>query len=299
MFKILEQQKSPEVEKQTETKIILEFMRHGKKETDKNKPETDISLTDEGRDMAFKRGKELSPQVEVSLARASQYRRAKETVAHIMLAEQENIDPNATLEELEATIAKEIKIGKKIIEDKRLGYEYGPEAAQDATKAVKEGRYFPYIIEESDKLAIKRGDKISSTYTRYAGNIAEIIDRYSRIGTNFNRIASQTEKYKKFGNQLERYMGNHMGSVESFMAKVLEKMYGEDKRDELIKSVGGGFKELHGIHIEIINKGDNQKILIIYDINNQNETLEINNELLKDIIRERSEFEKLINSKNF
>ncbi len=287
-------EKSPEIERGIETKIILEFMRHGEKEVNKEKKEEEIRLTEKGKGQAVARGKDLNPQVEVSLARGSEKKRAQETSAHAMLANEERIDPNASLEEMEEANSNELKLGKKIVEDRRLGYQYSPEMAVDAANAIKEKRYFPFIIQESDSLAIKRGDKISSTFTRYAGNIAELIYRYSKVGNNFNRIASKSDKYEKYGNQLERYLGNHMGSVESFVAKALEKTKGVEKRDEFVKSVGGGFKETEGIYVEILNEGAEQKIFVTYAVNNEKKTIEINTELLEEIIGERNEFEKKV-----
>lgn len=112
MFKLFNQPKSPEAEKQIETKIILEIMRHGKKEKDDMKPNEMLMLTKEGKAQAVARGKKLNPQPEVSLAWGSPRKRTQETAAHVMLAN-EDIDPNTSLEEMEKAIAKEIKVGKK------------------------------------------------------------------------------------------------------------------------------------------------------------------------------------------
>lgn len=155
----------------------------------------------------------------------------------------------------------------------------------------------PHLIEKSDQRAIETNDKESSTYTRFAGNIAEILDRYAKIGDNFNRIVSKTDKYEKFGNQLERYLGTHQGVAECFLAKALEKIEDIEKRDEFVKAVGGGFGESEGIHIEIINSGNEQKIKIDYEINGSKESMEIDRSVLEGIIDERKEFEGMINKK--
>ncbi len=78
------------------------------------------------------------------------------------------------------------------------------------------------------------------------------------------------------------------------MAKLLEETQGKAKRDEFIKSVGGGFKETQGIHVEVINKGTEQKIVINFEINGQKETVELDDKLLKKIIADRAEFEKMV-----
>ncbi len=294
MFNLFKHPKSPEGERQVETKIILEFMRHGKKEADKSKRNEDLMLTEEGRMQAVEKGKKLKPQPEVSLAWGSPRKRSQETAAHIMLVN-ETIDPNASLEEMEEAIAREVKIGEKIIEDERLNFNIEGPAGKEAQAAFERGEYVPFLVKESDKRAIELGDKVSSTYTTQAGNIAEILERYTKIGNNFNRIASKTDKYEKFGNQLERYLGTHQGVAECFVAKVLEKTQGIEKRDEFVKLVGGGFGGSEGIHVEIINSGNEQKIKIDYEINGNKESIEVDKNLLNDIMGERKEFEEKVN----
>lgn len=286
---------SPEVEKKVGTKITLEFMRHGEKESDKNKTDEEIRLTRKGRKMAQEKGGQLQPHKEVALVWGSPKQRTQETALHAMLPE---IDKNASLEEIKKMISQEQKVGKKLIEDERLNFNLSGPEGKEMLEAFKAGQYLQYLIDKSDQRAIELKDKDSSTYSRFAGNIAEIIQRYSKIGNNFNRIASFKDNYKKFGNQLERYLGSHQGIVEAFVAKVLEETQGEEKRDEFINSLSGGFKETEGIHVEIINNGNEQKILIEYKINNEKQKVEIDGKLLDEIIDERNEFEKKITERN-
>ena len=280
---------SPEKEKKIETKIILEFMRHAEKENDKTKIDKEIRLNEKGRKMAQEKGETLEPQKDVSLAWGSLKKRTQETALRAMLPE---INENASLEEIQEIIAQEQKIGKKLIEDERLDFDLSGPEGKEMLAAFKEGKYLPYLINESDKRAIELGDKTSSSYSRYAGNIAEIVNRYAKICDNFNRIDSKSDKYEEFGNQLERYLASHQGVVEGFVAKVLEETQGAEKRDEFIASLDGGFKETQGIHVEVINNGDEQKISISYKIGDNEEILEINSELLEKIIKEREGFEK-------
>lgn len=281
-----------EGEKVIETKIVLEFMRHGKRDKDDPRPDEKVRLNQEGRQMAQDKGRELNPQAEVAVAWGSQLERAQETSLHAMLPE---IDVNASLEEMEELIAEEQKVGKKLVVDARLGYDLSGPSGEESLKAFKEGRYLSHMIEKSDQLAIEMNDKISTTYIRHAGNLAELIYRYSKIGNNFNRIASEQKgKYDQFGNQLERYLGTHSGITELFLAKVMEKNGGTEKRDEFIKSLGNGFKETEGMRVEISNTGKGQKILIQYEINGKKEELTIDEELLKRIIQERKEFEEKV-----
>src|SRR3990172_527527 len=240
------------------TKIILEFMRHGEKENDKTKSDEEVRLTENGRMMAGEKGEDLDPQKEVSLAWGSKKKRTKERALRAMLP---NIDPNASLEDIEEMIREEEKFGKKLIVDERLSFDLSGPEGKEMLAAFKEGKYLQYLISESDKRAIELGD-------------------------NFNRIASKSDKYEEFDNQLERYLATHQGVVEGFVAKVLEETEGLEKRDEFISSVGSGFKETEGIHLEIQNNGNHQEITITYQINGNKETIAVACEIIEKIIQE-------------
>lgn len=290
MFKL---EKAHEIEKKIRTKVILEFMRHAKRDKDDPNPDEEIRLNEEGRKMSKKKGEILSPQKNVSLAWGSQFKRAQETSLHAMLQE---IGVDDSLEEMDAEISKHQKYGKKIIVDKRLGYDLSGSSGGESLKAFKEKRYIPYVIEKSDQLSIKAGDKISTTYTRHAGGLAEIIYRYSQVGNNFNCLVSEKkDKYERFGNQLERYLGTHSGIQEFFLAKVIEKNEGIEKRNNFIKLLGGGFKETEGMRVEIINDENEQEITIYYQLGGKNEKLVVEKKLLEEIIEERNAFEKKVN----
>lgn len=299
MFKkeILKPELEPEKEKEIETRIILEIMRHGKKEEDETKSNEELRLTQEGRRQADTKGKELKPQARVAVGWGSLRGRTQETAYRAMLAT-ENLSPDASLEEIEKAISQEVKFGKKMILDERLNFNDKGPVGQEMNKAYDVGRYLPYIILQSDRRAIEIGDKETTTYTRMAANIAELVKRYAKVGNNFNRLASKTDEYEKFGNQLERYMGTHGGVVESFLAKILEKIQGVEKRDEFVKNIGSLFKETEGVHIELINKGKEQNILVDYEVNGKKERVEIDENLLNDIIEERKKLEEDIQNLN-
>lgn len=276
-----------------ETRVVLEFMRHGQKENDKTKANKELGLSEEGRIQADAKGEKLRPQTEMAVGWGSPKGRTQETVYRAMLAEK-GLSPEASLEEIEKIVSQELKVGKKMTVDERLDFNVKGPVGQEVLDAFKAGRGLAYTIFESDRRAVETGDKESSTYTRFAANIAELIVRYLKVSENFNRMASQTDKYEKFGNQLERYLGTHQTIVESFLAKILEKIYGSEKKEEFVKNIGEGFKETQGIRVEIVKKGQAQKIIITFEINNQKETLEIEEDLLKDIIEERRLFEEKV-----
>ena len=291
---------SPEIKKPTETKIILEFMRHGKKESDKSKKNQDLMLAESGKQQAREKGKKLKPQLAVAVGRGSMRKRTEETVMHAMLAEQD-IEPNSSLEDMNKLVAKELKFGKKSVPDSRLDFSEDGPIGKELDAAYEAGKYLEFLVNSSDRRALETNDKISSTYSRMSGNVAELINGYMIAGNNFNRLA-ENGQYEKYGNQLERYLGTHQGIAEMFLAKALEKNQGIEARDKFITSVGGGFKETEGIHVEILNHGEEQKISIQYEAPDQEgkkiaHTLELEPEMIQEIITERDEFEKIFENK--
>lgn len=246
--------------------------------------------------MAQEKGNELNPQPEVSLGWGSPRERTQETVLRAMLPD---IDKNATMEDAKKLIAEEQKFGKKMVVDPRLDYVLANPPDEESLKALKENHGLRYIFEKSDSNALEAGDKISSSYMRAAANIAEIINRYIKIGGNFNRIASKdSEKFSDLNNQLERYLGISQGTIESFVAKLLEMTQGIEKRNKFLEEIGNGFGETKGIHIEILNNGGEQKISISYELNGKKEHIAIDKDILKRIIAERDEFEKKVDEKS-
>jgi len=288
--------KSPEAEKKS--KIILQFLRHGKREKGKTLEEdasNNLRLTKEGRAQIDKKRKDLKPQAEVSLAWGSPRLRTHETAYRAML---EQIGPDDTLEEIEKKVSEELKEGekggKKIIVDERLNFQSGGPIGKEADEAYYAGRYLPYLVDESDKRAVEMGDAVTSTYTRNSANVAEIVKRYLSVSRNFNQIVSRTDKYEKFGNQLERYLGTHQAVSESFAAKIIEKVEGSGARQEFLDAVGGGFKEGEGVRVEIENSGGQEKIFLKYKIGEEGKTVELTEAVIDEIIREREEFEKAV-----
>lgn len=285
-----------EKEPKIQTKVILEFMRHGEKDANSSKWDKKRRLTERGREVAQERGHELNPQPEVSLGWGSPRERTQETALRVMLPD---IDKNATMEDMEKLIAEEQKFGKKMIVDPRLDYVLANPPDEESLRASKENRGLRYIVEKSDSNALEVGDKISSTYTRAAANIAEVINRYVKIGGNFNRIASnEPEKYSDFKNQLERYLGTSQGITESFVAKIIEMTQGTEKLNEFLKKIGNGFGEIKGIHVEILNDGYGQKISVSYELNGKSEVITVDENVLNEIMAERDKFEKEIDEKS-
>lgn len=289
-------EKTLETQEQPTSKIVLEFFRHGEKEKQQEgQPEYDIRLTPKGREQAKEKGKKIKPQPEVSLAIGSPRKRTQETAERIMLAEKEEITPGMSLEEIEKVINSEQKYGKKIITDPRLNFSLEGPVGKKIHENFKAGRLLPYLVYKSDKDAADLEDNQGSNWSKLAGNIAEIIQKYTKIAPNFDRLVNQKpEEYVQYKNQMERYLGTHQGITESFLAKVLEKTKGAEFKDEFVKSVGGGFKETEGVRIEIISSPDGQKIEVKYKMGDKEEMLELPQEVLEEIIKERNELNRKI-----
>ena len=270
-----------EQEQEFESKVVIELMRHGKREKHPDQAQDGgprLPLTSAGRAQADARGEALHPQSEVALGWGSPRDRARETAYRVMLASEE-IGSEDTLEEIEAKIAEELRYGKKMIADERLDFHDNGPIAAAGVAAYHAKQYMPY--------------------TRMAGNVAELVLREASAGKAFNRIASQTDKYEATGNRLERYMGTHQGIAESFVAKILEEVQGDAAKKEFLDSVGSGFNETEGAHIEIINKGQNDQVIrMTYklkdDSGEREESVEFGVDVLRKIISDRETFDAQI-----
>ncbi|QQR78084.1 MAG: histidine phosphatase family protein [Candidatus Moraniibacteriota bacterium] len=298
---------SKEQEPKQITRVILELMRHGKRERGKTVEEEanpNLRLTPEGRAQVTEHGKTVDPQPEVAMGMGSSRVRTQETAYRVMLAN-EDISPDDSLEVIEAKVAEQVHYGKKMLVDDRLGFTDEGPIGPDGVKAYMEKRYLPWAMNDSDRDAIEKGDEKSSTYTRMAGNVAEIVARYATVGNNFQRIvARDTEgKYEETGNQLERYLGTHMGIAECFTAKVLETVKGVEAKDKFVQSIGSGFLEAEGVRIEIVNTGMDQTIVLTYTIKDaeqgdRKESVQFGREVLAKIIDDRKAFETLVTTAN-
>lgn len=282
-----------------DTKLILEFMRHGKKENAPEKHDDEVRLLPQGKAQATSKGKELGVNIKAAVGRRSPKKRTGETVLHAMLANETGVDPDANLEDLEMVTGAALNSGKninlkKLSVDKRLGFELGGVIGQEMLAAYKAGKLLPYVVEHSDERVLAEGEGGTTTYSMFAANVADIIRGYLSAANNFNRLALKNKADENFGRQIERYLGTHQGVVENFVAKVLEKKYGVAKRDEFVKSVGGGFKETEGIHVEVNNHGEEQSVAMTFNMNGQKEIVSLTKELLDIIIAEGDNFEKAL-----
>lgn len=283
----------------TESKVVLYFFRHGKKEAQKEgQKEEDVLLTEKGRKQAVEKGQQLTPHPEVSVAFGSERVRSQETATRIMLSGLENINSDTPLEEIQLMIDKELEYGKKTGKDSRLGFveEEGSEILATSDAWHEKQKRLRYLVDLSDSLVVKNKDLKSTCYTRHAANIASLVKKYLIIGNNFNRITNaDPSKYEAFNNTLERYIGTHNGIGESFILKIVEKQQGAAAREELLQAIGeGGFGDTEGFTLEIVDQGQIQQLAIKLHTKEKDWSISVGSKILDDIIEERKQFDKQI-----
>lgn len=288
-------EKKAEGEKKLETEVRLNIFRHSKKENDPNRPNSELLLTLEGRELAHEKGMRLNPDSRVAVAGASPMDRAAETAMLVMMANEDNIGAGDSLEDMNKKIVEEMRVGKKIYRDERLGFSLDGPIHEEGMSAFKAGKYMEWLVNDSDRQAIEKGDKISTTYLRQAGNISELVKRHQQVGNNFNHLVARKRADNiEFSDHLERYLASHQAVVESFVAEVIKNQGGEAARAEFISNLKNGWAETEGISISIINKGEKQTIKMIYPDKDGPKEMEIKPETIDKIINERNEFEELI-----
>jgi hypothetical protein len=294
-----------EGEKIPETKVVLHFLRHEEKEPAKpGQPDVEAELTLTGKKKAIQQGKEKPAKPQVAWAAGSPRIRSAHTVLLRMMAGKESITQEMTFVEAKAEAERELKYGKKVTSLSELNFywEGTPEFNKTGMEAYKAGHGLEWLLKESDGLAVKLKDKDSSSYSRVAANYASLIAREMRVGNNFNRIVTrEPDKYKQYGNQLERYFGTHQTISECFYMKVLEKFYGREKAEEFIESFrdekgradGFGFQE--GFKIEIKNGPEGQKI-VLEGVRGFPD-MELTPQLLRDIVDDAVKLDEEIEKK--
>lgn len=289
-------EKKIESQEQPTSKVVLEFFRHGEKDGD-NSLET--RLTALGRSQAIEKGKKIKPQPEVALAIGSPRKRTQETAVRVILAEKEEIIPEMSLEEIEKFISSEQKYGKKIVSDPRLDFIFTGQLGVKAIKIFREDKkLMHYLANESDQDALKFKDFESTTYSRGAGNVAELIWKYIKIAPMFDKIVQKNpEKYARHKNQMERYIGSHLSALEPFLIKIVEKNQGIESRNKFVELLEPGLADTEGFRVEISNAPSGIGLKIKYKFGDQEESVEISPEIIEEIIKEKNELNRKIEEK--
>jgi broad specificity phosphatase PhoE len=283
--------------------VRMKFMRHGEKEAEGADP----NLTERGRDQASTAGSEYGPNPNVAVGRGSPRHRTQETVQRYMgVARPDVVRDDMTAEEVEAAIdaemAAEGMIGRKTRADARLNFEMEGEYKDSATRSLKEKRYLRFLVDDSDQVVIATGDRVSTSLLRQAGNVAELVRNYGGGVAKGWRLACERkpEDYKKFGYELERYLGTHAGVVESFLVKMLHQKKGADVMHEFVDAYPNGFSELGGVDIDVELIDNEPKFTLHYELPAKEEgeeaeerTVEFEMADLDSIIEQREALERM------
>ncbi|MDP4000877.1 MAG: histidine phosphatase family protein [bacterium] len=276
--------------------IRLEFFRHDEKaKPTEGQPDTTVRLTPKGRVAATEAGKNLNPEPEVAVAFGSNRERSVETAMRGMLANQEEIGPDTTLEDIRELVAGQVKVGRKDMVSPNLNFDWsGSKEFNEpamARYAAKDGLRF--LVEDSDQLVEKLKDQTSTSWSRQAGNIAELIKKYYEILPTWQRVAAEhPEKYAQFNNEMQRFMGSHQTVTESFLMKVIEKTEGREAVMKFIESLpdknGFGFSE--GFTINLIIDDAGRDIVMNY----KDRQWTLTPELINEIINDKKELDKSV-----
>ena len=277
------------------SKIELRIFRHGKKEDSKEgQPDEKVHLTKEGKKESMREADDGT--VDQSVAYGSPRERSQQTAAYTMAGNMPEITGNESFDELKDKLEGNIEVGSKIGTEDRLNFsdpDLESEYGEWLIEAFKDGRFLSALIKDSDQKAEELQDDEAPTYSTYAANIAQIIDRYIKASSRWDDLVEDSENdYEK---ELERYLGTHTGVAESFLAKVIEKMEGVDERNEFLKAVGpAGFDFNEGFEIDIINNHGDRRIQIIYSTETENgEVYEFNEIIPSEIITDIANIERI------
>lgn len=272
-----------------ESRVVLEFFRHGKKESDPEKANKDLQLTLEGRQQGRQKGESIKPQPEVSIAGGSPRARTRDTALRVMLSESDDITDEMTMDEIEQKISEELGGNlRKVIEVEGLDYEGKNSPLPDEGREwSSEGKYMKWVLERSDDISAELGDDGGYTAGGNSEAIAKIIQKYLKVGDTFSRIVEKDKsKYEEFANQLERYFGTHQAVQESFLAKYLELAQGDEARQRFVELIGdSGFDELDGMRIEITNKNGEQSAHLSAEVKGEKIEFDIDPDILEQIAK--------------
>ncbi|HEY5221310.1 MAG TPA: histidine phosphatase family protein [Candidatus Paceibacterota bacterium] len=245
------------------SRIELSFMRHAQKEKAPEKRDEDILLSPTGREQAM--AKDRAANVDQAVAFGTSRKRTRETAALAMAGGEDDIAGDETLEELQEKLDTDLKVGSKIGIDERLNFvlDETTEFGKEGYDAFNKGEYLKFLVENSDALAEKLGDKDSTTYSRAASKIAQVIEKYVQIAPQWDKLVNKEDS--AYSETLERFLSSHQGILECFLAKVIEQTKGKKERDEFVELLGNqGFGFAEGFKTDIVMRDGKPEIDISY-----------------------------------
>ncbi|MEO6077170.1 MAG: hypothetical protein ABIP54_00085 [Candidatus Andersenbacteria bacterium] len=280
--------------------IRLEFFRHDAKTAEATagprSEDADIRLTLEGRNHAKEQGKEKDPHPETSIVYGSMRDRAMETSLRHMLANDERVTNESSLEDMRALVGSNISKGRKDIATQLLDFEMegNPEFNKVAYEHyIDKKDLLDWLWKESDRTVRDLHDKESSSYSRMAGNVAELINKYINIFPRWQKITeSESEKYAQFNNELQRHFGSHQSVLESFLMKVIQKTDGEEAVSDFIGSLKSrnGLDFSEGFSVEIEGGAEQEEVKVTFRDNQW----KVDRTTIREIVAERDELDESI-----
>lgn len=253
-----------ETREQITSTIDLRIFRHAEKESDKNKTDEEIELTETGRRQSVEKSEDND--ITQSVAFGSPRKRTQQTAGLVMGGKLEEITGNESIEELKEKLDKELKVGSKIGIDKRLDFniDFSTDFGKKVLEAVKNGEYLKFLVEQSDSFAESFKNADTETYSGMAGRVAEIVKKYLTVAPRWDKLTQ--DESKDYEDTLKRFFGTHQGIGESFLAKIIEQTKGKAERDIFVSALGNqGFDFAEGFDVKIETVNDKtQNIHILF-----------------------------------
>ena len=273
--------------------IRLEFLRHDKPLPKSPGQSADkMPLAPESRGHAEEIGKTKNPDPTRAVAFGSPRVRSQETALRQLLANEDWVTEETSLEEIEQGISDRMPVGGKLLVSEKLNYR--SDANPDYAK-VYQSHYagakdlVPFLFNESDDLTVRLGDTEDFSYTRLAANVAELIKKYVGILPRWEQLAE--EKPETYGEnpELQRFLGTHSTISESFLLKVIEKTQGRGAAQDFVNALpdknGIGFSD--GISAVVDEFDGATKISITFHAQHW----EIDENVLDEIISDRDQLD--------
>ncbi len=290
---------SPEHELRPETEhftpsIRLEFLRHDEKENEatsgNREGDEQIRLTPRGREHSTEIGKTKAPHPEVGLVYGSPRERSTEAALRQLLANEDEIMSEDSLEGIQGKIRQYVPVGKKTIETDMLDFRSGSGEFHNALYEHYLGSSkdaLVFLREKSDEVVKKAGDLESTSYSRAAGNIAELLKKYIGVFPRWEKLSKEKpEEYEQYKNELQRFFGSHQTVLEPFLMKVIEKTEGAEAVQKFLEVLPSknGFGYGEGFSVKI-SRNNNDESLVVVTYNGMN--WELKPELVDELVDER------------
>jgi hypothetical protein len=293
---------SPEKMPEFSSKIELRFFRHDEKSGAEVSGDVAVTLTPAGKIHA--REQATLDNIDQSMAFSSARERTQLTAGFHMAGKLDFITGTESISELQKKIedeyqadkSEDVRYGKKLRVEPRLDYEaMTPDnpLGKEMIDAVGRKEWLPYLINQSDGSKVALGEEKILTYSDYAKNIAEIVEKYWKIAPRFDELVHA--KPNQYESTLNRFFATHQGISESFLAKVIEKVDGIENRNKFMESLGNqGFGFSEGFKVDIVtpNNGGIPSLHIIFNKKSEggsddfNFDREVSFDIVGEIIRE-------------